>query len=305
MRHAPALIAIVAASVAVPAQARERVVDVPPGTAAQSAITLARQTDASIIVTGSRLANRRIPRIRGRMSMEAAVLRLAEAADARAIRIGSASWRLEPRPARRAAPRTAARPPQPRPAPSRVQAAPTPSPPIIVTATKRDLKLLNTPVQVSLLDGEELTMGGTGGTEEITQRVAAVSSTSLGSGRNKLFIRGIADSSFTGPTQATVGQYFGDIRLSYNAPDPDLRLSDLDRVEVLEGPQGTRRGSIPVCGASSTCRAVHPPAPYSRCSARTARKVFRARCGPGRPSPSIPKGVWASPTKRRATGPPP
>ncbi|WP_239806860.1 TonB-dependent receptor [Croceicoccus hydrothermalis] len=243
MRHAPALIAIVAASSAVPAHARERIVDIPPGTAAQSAIALARQIDASIVVTGSSLSNRRIPRIRGRMSREAAVLRLAEAADAHAIRIGSASWRLEPRPARRAAPRTAARPPQPRPAPSRMQPAPTRSPPIIVTATKRDLQFLNTPVQVSLLDGEELTMGGTGGTEEITQRVATVSSTSLGSGRNKLFIRGIADSSFTGPTQATVGQYFGDIRLSYNAPDPDLRLSDLDRVEVLEGPQGTLYGA--------------------------------------------------------------
>jgi hypothetical protein len=78
-----------------------------------------------------------------------------------------------------------------------------------------------------------------GGTEKITQRVPTVASTYLGSGRNKLFIRGIADSSFTGPTQATVGQYLGDLRLSYNAPDPDLRLSDLARVEVLEGPQGT------------------------------------------------------------------
>jgi outer membrane receptor protein involved in Fe transport len=65
----------------------------------------------------------------------------------------------------------------------------------------------------------------------------------LGSGRNKLFIRGIADSSFTGPTQSTVGQYLGDIRLSYNAPDPDLRLYDVDSVEILEGPQGTLYGA--------------------------------------------------------------
>ncbi len=75
------------------------------------------------------------------------------------------------------------------------------------------------------------------------QRIPTVSSTYLGSGRNKLFIRGIADSSFTGPTQSTVGQYLGDLRLSYNAPDPDLRLSDLASVEVLEGPQGTLYGA--------------------------------------------------------------
>ena len=96
---------------------------------------------------------------------------------------------------------------------------------------------------MSIVDGEELALGGIGGTEKITQRIATVSSTYLGSGRNKLFIRGIADSSFTGPTQATVGQYLGDMRLSYNAPDPDLRLSDLERVEVLEGPQGTLYGA--------------------------------------------------------------
>jgi outer membrane receptor protein involved in Fe transport len=75
------------------------------------------------------------------------------------------------------------------------------------------------------------------------QRVPTVSSTYLGTGRNKLFIRGIADSSFTGPTHSTVGQYLGDLRLSYNAPDPDLRLADLARVEVLEGPQGTLYGA--------------------------------------------------------------
>src|SRR3546814_3113341 len=62
--------------------------------------------------------------------------------------------------------------------------------------------------------------------DSILSRTASVSSTHLGPGRNKLFIRGIADSSFTGPTQSTVGQYFGDIRLSYNAPDPDLRSEE-------------------------------------------------------------------------------
>ncbi|MGL1664234.1 TonB-dependent receptor plug domain-containing protein, partial [Vibrio parahaemolyticus] len=49
--------------------------------------------------------------------------------------------------------------------------------------------------------------------------------------------------SFVGPTQATVGQYWGNSRITYSAPDPSLRLYDVERVEVLEGPQGTLYGA--------------------------------------------------------------
>jgi Outer membrane receptor proteins, mostly Fe transport len=112
-----------------------------------------------------------------------------------------------------------------------------------VAASKRDLTIEQIPGQVAILTAQELEAGGIGGTEKITRQLPTVASTHLGSGRNKLFIRGIADSSFTGPTQATVGQYLGDMRLTYNAPDPDLRLSDMARVEVMEGPQGTLYGA--------------------------------------------------------------
>ena len=238
-------VAALVASAPCPASAQERRIDVPAGTLAESAIALARQTGSSIVVNGSGLSSRRVARIRGTMSVQAAVQRLARAADARAVRISSSAWRLDPLPERAAPARRT-------PPPKRVEARPVPPPPpppavpppeIVVTASKRELPLKDMPAQVAMLEGEELSLGGVGGTEKITQRVATVSSTYLGSGRNKLFIRGIADSSFTGPTQATVGQYLGDIRLSYNAPDPDLRLSDLDRVEVLEGPQGTLYGA--------------------------------------------------------------
>ena len=167
------------------------------------------------MVNGSGLSSRRVARIRGTMSAEAAVQRLAREANARAVRISSRAWRLDPMPVRAAPARRAAPPkraePRRDPAPAPPPAAPPPE--IIVTASKRELRLKDMPAQVALVDGSELSLGGVGGTEKITQRVATVSSTYLGSGRNKLFIRGIADSSFTGPTQATVGQYLGDISL--------------------------------------------------------------------------------------------
>ena len=81
------------------------------------------------------------------------------------------------------------------------------------------------------------------GTEGLVATLPGLNSTHLGTGRNKLFLRGIADSSFNGPTQATVGQYLGETRLNYNTPDPNLHLHDIDRIEVLPGPQGTLYGA--------------------------------------------------------------
>ena len=223
--------------------ARDHAIDVPAGTVADAAIALARQTGASIVVTDPAVARRRAPRISGRMSADEAVSRLAHGAGVRAVALDHAAWRLEPGQGRTVRGPARSRAPAVSAPPRAALPPPPPPPPIIVVSSKRDLRLSDLAAQVTLLEGQELELGGSGGTERITERVATVSSTYLGSGRNKLFIRGIADSSFTGPTQATVGQYLGDMRLSYNAPDPDLRLSDLERVEVLEGPQGTLYGA--------------------------------------------------------------
>lgn len=240
MRAACLLLAVALATPAA-AQAGDARVATRAGTAAEAAIDLARQTGTSIVIADPEVARRRVPAMRGTLDLAEAVDRLARAAGARAVRAGSAGWRIEAAPSVapvRPAPARAT----PRPRPEAIPPEP-PPPPIVVVASKRDLRLQQLAGQASILDGAALEAGGVGGTEKITQRLATVSSTHLGSGRNKLFIRGIADSSFTGPTQATVGQYLGDLRLTYNAPDPDLRLSDLERVEVLEGPQGTLYGA--------------------------------------------------------------
>jgi outer membrane receptor protein involved in Fe transport len=114
---------------------------------------------------------------------------------------------------------------------------------IIVTASKRDTLSMRFPGQWSRIEGDVFAPLGVPGTEAIEARSVGFSSTHLGAGRNKLFIRGIADSSFSGPTQSPVGQYFGDMRTGYSGPDPDLKLVDMSSVEILEGPQGTLYGS--------------------------------------------------------------
>lgn len=213
-------------------------VDLPPGTVGQQVMSLGRHARISIVVPDTGLWARRVPALRGRMSTKAALRLIAARADAELEPIGSLGWRLRPSVAR-ARPRL-----RPRPARPPTSVLPTaPLSDIIVTASKRDTTRDQFAGQVVQVPGVELERGGTGGTERLVRRLTSVTSTYLGAGRNKLFIRGIADSSFTGPTQATVGQYYGDLRLSYNAPDPDLRLADLATVEVLEGPQGTLYGA--------------------------------------------------------------
>ena len=233
---AAVLVALLAT--AVPAKAHDVALDLPAGSVRQQVLALARSERVSITVPDGRLWSKRLPSLRGHLSVQAALTLIANRANAALQKVGPDSWRLVPRlliavtPTRRSPPR------------STVDAAPfNEGADIIVVASKRDTRNRDFAGQFVSVPGADLNFGGTGGTDRLADRLTSVASTYLGAGRNKLFIRGIADSSFTGPTQATVGQYFGDLRLSYNAPDPDLRLSDLASVEVLEGPQGTLYGA--------------------------------------------------------------
>jgi len=221
---------------AAPAAAQERLVDLPSGTLAAAVAALSAQAGVSVAVPEPALWRRRVAGVHGRMDAGSALRRLLKGSGARAVRVGQGAWRIQ-----------AAAPLAPGPfhavAPAKALVALAPADDIVVVASKWNARLSEYPGTVSTIDGRDLARHGDTSTGAVLDRLATVSSTHLGAGRNKLFIRGIADSSFTGPTQATVGQYLGDVRLTYNAPDPDLRLYDIRSVEVLEGPQGTLYGA--------------------------------------------------------------
>lgn len=193
---------------------------------------LAREARVSIGTEGA-LPRIRTPRVHGSMEVAEALRRLLSGTGYVAKKVGTTAWRIERAPVR------AVR----RPAPS---APPPEAPPvpILVTATKQPLDLLSLPAAVSVTE-LDTAQGRNPGSDSATvsAQLEGLALTSLGPGRNRMFLRGIADSAFSGESQSTVAVVFDEARLTYAAPDPDIRLIDIDRVEVLKGPQGSLYGT--------------------------------------------------------------
>lgn len=233
---------LVAPAVAQSEEQRRYRIDLPAGSLDFSLQLLARQTGINVGGTAEGLATTRAPAVRGRMTAAQALRRLLTGTPFAARRVAGNGYVI----ARRAP--SSISPPTPASAMLRPRPLPPepimPAAPIVVTASKRDLTLSNYPgaVTVFQLDDAPLALVS-GGIEGILSAAPVTSMTALGPGRNKIFLRGVADSSFNGPTQATVGLYLGEQRLIYSAPNPELRLYDVERIEVLEGPQGTLYGA--------------------------------------------------------------
>ena len=152
---------------------------------------------------------------------------------------------------------------------------------VVVTATKRSAPLGATAAAVSLISGTALSQNGTRHTSGISGQIAGVVITNLGPGRDKILLRGLSDGAFTGRTRSTVGTYLDDVPITYNAPDPDLRLTDVERIEVVRGPQGALYGGGSLSGVF---RIVTKRPDLNRRSA--AIDVAGARTDSGSPSTS-------------------
>ncbi len=221
-----------------PAEARDLYgVDIPAGTLKHSAAQLAAQAGANIVIADTGLGRLPVPRVAGRVTPEEALRRMTRGLPVKILVIDASSFRIVRAAAVRRSLPSAAR------LPARRRAAPPPPQTIVVTASKRGARASDYTGPMFVIPAEALGFSGAAGTDAIERVATSLSSTHLGQGRDKLFLRGVADSSFSGHTQGTVGQYLGEARLNYSGPDPDLRLYDVARVEILPGPQGSLYGA--------------------------------------------------------------
>src|SRR5580704_13726147 len=119
---------------------------------------------------------------------------------------------------------------------------------VIVTASHREVSAQELPISITAVTGAELSRLGIEDMASLAHSMAGVSYTDKGpfSGVNgaNLIIRGLNSETTAGlpaaasPVVPPVSTYVDDTPLFFN-----LRLQDLDRVEVLRGPQGTLYGS--------------------------------------------------------------
>lgn len=119
---------------------------------------------------------------------------------------------------------------------------------VIVTAQRQPNLPGRTPFAVSVVSRDHVRREGLQNLGDLDGEVAGLSTTHLGPGRDKIMLRGLSDGAFTGQTQSIVALYLDETPVTYSAPDPNLRLADIERVEVLRGPQGTLYGGGSIGG---------------------------------------------------------
>ncbi|HEY0938547.1 MAG TPA: TonB-dependent receptor [Steroidobacter sp.] len=116
---------------------------------------------------------------------------------------------------------------------------------IVVTATRRELKLQDVPMSIMALGEAQLKDIGADGFADYVNLVPGLSFSQRGPGESRIIIRGVASN--TGVS--TVGLYMDELPVQDQGRNPEGRLFDIERIEVLRGPQGTLYGEGAMGGA--------------------------------------------------------
>ncbi len=200
---------------------------------------LARQGGITVVATDPRLRNVHTRALTTAAPPSKALALLLRGTGYRAIAVDAASFRVVG---------------SPRLIPARRPWSPSSPPPagagsdIIVTASKQGTELARYPGSVSVVGRGVALPNGSIDLSDVAAQTPILQTTALGPGRNKLFIRGIADSSFNGATESTASLYLDEVQIAFAGPDPGLKLYDVGEVEIAEGPQGALHGSGAIGG---------------------------------------------------------
>jgi iron complex outermembrane receptor protein len=121
---------------------------------------------------------------------------------------------------------------------------------IVVTAQRRAESVMTVPIAVTAISQDDLESRGVTNVSEMSNLVPTLQvNSAFGDTQPNFTLRGVGMSNEHNPNQASpIGIYFDDAYIAARA-DQGMQLFDLERVEVLEGPQGTLYGRNTTGGA--------------------------------------------------------
>ena len=135
---------------------------------------------------------------------------------------------------------------------------------VVVTAQRRAERLQDVPAAITALSGDALNQMRLQGNADLAAYVPSLSFDVLGPGETTLAIRGLGTAYGLEPA---VSLYMNetplDIRTDGYAGAPDIDFFDVDRIEVLRGPQGTLYGSSSMGGAIRILTAQPDPSAFA------------------------------------------
>src|SRR5579862_8832438 len=121
---------------------------------------------------------------------------------------------------------------------------------IVITARKRSENLQDVPLSVDVFTQKDVQNLGLVEFSDYATKVPSISFISIGPGTQTFFMRGVSDGSNPNyANSSATGFFLDDNSLSWYGVQPDLHLYDIERIEVLNGPQGTTFGAGSMAGA--------------------------------------------------------
>jgi iron complex outermembrane receptor protein len=121
---------------------------------------------------------------------------------------------------------------------------------VVVTSRNREESSQDVPIPMSVIQSDALVRDGTVSIQDLTQKAPGLEATTPNSRRSGIALRGLGKSAGNDALEASVGVLVDGIFLTH--PGMTYQdFTDLDRVEVLRGPQGTLLGKNTTIGALS------------------------------------------------------
>jgi len=121
---------------------------------------------------------------------------------------------------------------------------------ITVTSRKRVENLQDVPQSIDVFTSKDLENLAISQFEDYAYKTPSVTFLSIGPGTQYFFMRGVSDGSNPNVTNtSSTGFFVDDMSMSYYGSIPDFHEYDIERIEVLNGPQGTLYGAGSMSGA--------------------------------------------------------